>query len=164
MKGENMKTLIDPVCGMTVNESALRVEGYDDVAFCAPGCRTAFLADPDGYMAAIASVSAPIVDEGPRHGGHHVDHGEKGTLRLIRHSVRSAEGGHLMTSRTLSVPDISCQHCKSSIEGAVGPLNGVDSVEVAIDERTVAIDYDGTDATFEVIVAAIEEQGYEVAG
>jgi copper chaperone len=69
-----------------------------------------------------------------------------------------------MTSRTLSVPDISCQHCKSSIEGAVGPLNGVDSVEVAMDDRTVAIDYDGTDGTFEVIVAAIEEQGYEVAG
>ncbi len=69
-----------------------------------------------------------------------------------------------MTSRTLSVPDISCQHCKSSIEGAVGPLNGVDSVEVAVDERTVAIDYDGTDDTFEGIVAAIEEQGYEVAG
>ncbi len=69
-----------------------------------------------------------------------------------------------MTSRTLSVPDISCQHCKSSIEGTVGPLNGVDSVEVAIDDRTVAIDYDGTDDTFEGIVAAIEEQGYEVAG
>jgi copper ion binding protein len=69
-----------------------------------------------------------------------------------------------MTSKTLSVPDISCQHCKNSIEDAVGPLNGVDSVEVAIDERTVAIDYDGTDDTFEVIVAAIEEQGYEVAG
>ncbi len=69
-----------------------------------------------------------------------------------------------MTSKTFSVPDISCQHCKDSIEDAVGPLNGVDSVEVAIDDRTVAIDYDGTDGTFEVIVAAIEEQGYEVAG
>ena len=69
-----------------------------------------------------------------------------------------------MTSKTFSVPDISCQHCKDSIEDAVGPLNGVDSVEVAIDDRTVAIDYDGTDGTFEVIVSAIEEQGYEVAG
>ena len=69
-----------------------------------------------------------------------------------------------MTTKTFSVPDISCQHCKDSIEDAVGPLNGVDSVEVAIDDRTVAIDYDGTDGTFEVIVAAIEEQGYEVAG
>ena len=69
-----------------------------------------------------------------------------------------------MTSKTLSVPDISCQHCKNSIEDAVDPLNGVDSVEVAIDDRTVAIDHDGTDDTFEVVVAAIEDQGYEVAG
>jgi copper chaperone len=69
-----------------------------------------------------------------------------------------------MTSRTLSVPDISCQHCKNSIEGAVRPLNGVESVEVAIDDRTVAIDYDGAEDTFEGIIGAIEEQGYEVAG
>jgi copper chaperone len=68
-----------------------------------------------------------------------------------------------MTTRTLSVPDISCGHCKSSIEDAVGPLDGVELVEVAIDERTVAIDFDGTDGTFAAIVDAIEGQGYEVA-
>jgi copper chaperone len=68
-----------------------------------------------------------------------------------------------MTNQTLSVPDISCEHCKTSIEGAVGPLNGVDFVEVAVDDRSVAIDYDGTESTFQTIVTAIEEQGYEVA-
>ncbi len=68
-----------------------------------------------------------------------------------------------MTNQTLSVPDISCGHCKTSIEGAVGPLNGVDFVEVAIDDRSAAIDYDGTDNTLQTIVTAIEEQGYEVA-
>ena len=68
-----------------------------------------------------------------------------------------------MTSRTLSVPDISCEHCRTSIEGAVGALNGVDSVEVGVNDRTVAVGYDGTDDTFQAIVAAIEEQGYEVA-
>ena len=68
-----------------------------------------------------------------------------------------------MTSRTLSVPDISCGHCKTSIEGAVGPLDGVALVDVAIDDRTVAVDYDGTDDTFTAIVGAIEGQGYEVA-
>ncbi|MEE9298194.1 MAG: copper ion binding protein [Acidimicrobiia bacterium] len=68
-----------------------------------------------------------------------------------------------MTSRTLSVPDVSCGHCKSSIEGAVGPLDGVELVEVAIDDRTVAVDYDGTEETFAAIVAAIEEQGYEIS-
>ena len=68
-----------------------------------------------------------------------------------------------MTTRTLSVPDISCGHCKSSIEEAVGPLEGVELVEVAIDERTVSIDFDGTEGTFSAIVDAIEGQGYEVA-
>ena len=68
-----------------------------------------------------------------------------------------------MTTRTLSVPDISCGHCKTSIEGAVGPLDGVEFVEVVIDDRTVAIDYNGTDETLAAIVDAIEGQGYEVA-
>ena len=67
-----------------------------------------------------------------------------------------------MSTRTLSVPEISCGHCKSSIEGAVSPLDGVDRVEVHIEARTVDLDYDGSDATFDAIVAAIEEQGYEV--
>ncbi len=67
-----------------------------------------------------------------------------------------------MSTRTLSVPEISCGHCKSSIEGAVSPLDGVDKVVVHIEARTVDLDYDGSDATFDAIVAAIEEQGYEV--
>lgn len=45
-----MTPLIDPVCGMRVGESALRTDGYDTVAFCAEGCRRAFLADPSRYM------------------------------------------------------------------------------------------------------------------
>jgi copper chaperone len=68
-----------------------------------------------------------------------------------------------MTQVTLSVPDISCGHCKSSIEGAVSPLDGVETAVVAIDDRNVAVEYDGSDATMEAIVAAIDEQGYEVA-
>ena len=68
-----------------------------------------------------------------------------------------------MTQTTLSVPDISCGHCKTSIEGAVSPLEGVQSAVVAIDDRNVAIDYDGSESTMKAIVNAIDEQGYEVA-
>lgn len=68
-----------------------------------------------------------------------------------------------MTQVTLSVPDISCGHCKSSIEGAVNPLEGVASAVVTIDDRNVAIEYDGSNTTMDAIVAAIDEQGYEVA-
>ncbi len=69
-----------------------------------------------------------------------------------------------MTTQTLSVPDISCGHCKSSIEGAVAPLPGVEKVEVHIEEKTVDLDYDADSTTLDEIVAAIEEQGYDVAG
>lgn len=68
-----------------------------------------------------------------------------------------------MTKQTISVPDISCNHCKMSIEGAVGALNGVGKVEVHIEPRTVDVDYDDASVSIDAIHAAIEEQGYEVA-
>ena len=68
-----------------------------------------------------------------------------------------------MTSMTLSVPDISCGHCKASIEGAVGELSGIDAVEVHIDERTVDVTFDDATVDRAAIVAAIEGQGYDVA-
>jgi copper chaperone len=68
-----------------------------------------------------------------------------------------------MTTITLSVPDISCGHCKTSIEGAVAPLAGVEAAEVTIDDRTVDVTYDDGAIALEAIIDAIEEQGYDVA-
>ncbi len=68
-----------------------------------------------------------------------------------------------MTTTTLSVPDISCGHCKSSIEGAVGELDGISTVEVTIDAKTVDLSYDDSAVTLDTIIDAIEGQGYEVA-
>ena len=67
-----------------------------------------------------------------------------------------------MTTETLSVPDISCGHCKTSIEDTVSELDGVDKVEVDIEARTVDVAFDGGTVAREAIVGAIEEQGYEV--
>ena len=67
-----------------------------------------------------------------------------------------------MSTTTLNVPEISCGHCKSAIEGAVSPLEGVARVEVTVDTKTVELDYDGTDGTLTSIVRAIEDVGYEV--
>ena len=68
-----------------------------------------------------------------------------------------------MSNLTLNVPDISCGHCKTSIEGAVGELTGVDKVEVTIDARTVDISFDDATVDQTAIVDAIEGVGYEVA-
>ena len=68
-----------------------------------------------------------------------------------------------MAQITLNVPDISCNHCKMSIEGAVNELSGIESAIVDIEGRNVAIAYDDASQDRTAIVAAIEEQGYEVA-
>jgi copper chaperone len=66
-----------------------------------------------------------------------------------------------MTDITLTVPEIHCGHCKSSIEGAVGGLAGVERASVDVDARTVELRFDEP-ATLEAIVTAIEDQGYTV--
>lgn len=67
-----------------------------------------------------------------------------------------------MTARTISVPGISCDHCKMSIEQAVGELPGVDAVEVDISTRTVDLSFDEAAVGLDQIIDAIEEVGYEV--
>jgi len=49
----------------------------------------------------------------------------------------------VMVQEVLSVPEVTCQHCISAIEGAVGALDGVEAVRVDLDRKDVAIRYDG---------------------
>jgi copper chaperone len=60
---------------------------------------------------------------------------------------------------TYSVPEISCGHCKSTIEAAVQGLGDVRRVEVDIDGKTVTVEGGDADA----IATAIEDAGYDVA-
>ena len=63
----------------------------------------------------------------------------------------------------LSVPDISCEHCRMRIEGAVGQLPGVARVEVDIASKTVAVEYGGSTAELSIIKGTIADEGYTVA-
>lgn len=68
-----------------------------------------------------------------------------------------------MTTETISVPEVHCGHCVSSIEGALGPMAGVESASVDLDTRTVTVTYDDGTVTHEQLVTAIEDQGYDVS-
>lgn len=68
-----------------------------------------------------------------------------------------------MKQITLDVPDISCNHCKMSIEGAVNELAGIEQAEVDIPGRTVDVSYNDAAVDRAAIVDAIEAIGYEVA-
>jgi copper chaperone len=63
------------------------------------------------------------------------------------------------TTRTYSVPGISCDHCKHAIESEVATVDGVVVVEVDVDAKLVTV-AGGDDAA---IRAAIDEAGYDVA-
>ena len=67
-----------------------------------------------------------------------------------------------MTTMTISVPEIHCDHCKHSIEGALAPLPGVTSAQVDVEARTVTVEIDESLTDRGRLVAAIEEQGYHV--
>jgi len=69
-----------------------------------------------------------------------------------------------MSEVTLQAPEIHCDHCKMSIEGAVAALEGVESVDVGIADATVRVAYDDTRVDLGTIKEAIEEQGYAVFG
>ncbi len=67
-----------------------------------------------------------------------------------------------MSTTTLTIPGIHCDHCKSSIEGALGRLEGVRSAEVSVADRTVAVDYDDAVVDLRAIRDTIVEQGYDL--
>ncbi len=67
-----------------------------------------------------------------------------------------------MTTMTVRVPEIHCDHCKHAIEGALTPLAGVRSATVDVPARTVSVVVDESVTDRSRIVAAIEDEGYEV--
>ncbi|PEK42120.1 copper resistance protein CopZ [Bacillus toyonensis] len=67
-----------------------------------------------------------------------------------------------MEQLTLKVEGMSCGHCVNSIESSVKELNGVEQVKVQLAEGTVEVTIDSSAITLKDIVAAIEDQGYDV--
>jgi len=68
-----------------------------------------------------------------------------------------------MSKQNLSVPSISCGHCKATIEKGLAGVDGVQSVAVDIESKTVAVELDDGKVTLPVIVQNIEDLGYDVA-
>lgn len=67
-----------------------------------------------------------------------------------------------MNTEVINVPEIHCDHCKNAIEGALRPLDGVQTATVDVPQATVSVTYDPDAVTRSDLVATIEEQGYDV--
>ncbi|MGM0432874.1 MAG: heavy-metal-associated domain-containing protein [Spirochaetota bacterium] len=60
---------------------------------------------------------------------------------------------------TLSVPDMSCDHCKERITQALNSLESTHSVYIDLDEKRVEVD--SSEQTPETILAVIDTAGYD---
>ncbi len=67
-----------------------------------------------------------------------------------------------MSEATLSIPGIHCEHCQTSIEGALAEVEGVRSARVSVPDRTVDVDYDESLVDVDAIKDTIIEQGYDL--
>ncbi|MEE9307945.1 MAG: copper chaperone CopZ [Spirochaetia bacterium] len=67
-----------------------------------------------------------------------------------------------MTSKIINVEGMSCDHCKMAVTKAVSALEGVSTVEVSLENKTVSVDFEEDHLTFDSIKQAIEGQGYDV--
>lgn len=58
------------------------------------------------------------------------------------------------------VPEVSCQHCVNAITSEVSTLDGVQNVNVNLDDKTVTVEH-GEGVSVNQIVVAIHEAGYD---
>lgn len=67
-----------------------------------------------------------------------------------------------MSLKSLHIPDMTCGHCKTSIEEALGQLGGIDSVVVDLETKAVKVRFEADSLTLDAIVETIENQGFDV--
>jgi copper chaperone len=78
-------------------------------------------------------------------------------------SVNPIEGLITMPELTLVAPDISCDHCKHTIETGLATLAGVVQVQVEPPAKTVHVVYDEAVVSEPAIRSRLDEIGYPVA-
>ena len=67
-----------------------------------------------------------------------------------------------MASQTLNVEGMTCDHCVQTIKGTVNSLVGVHRVEVDLENKQVAVEYDKVLVELDSITDKIVEIGFEV--
>lgn len=68
-----------------------------------------------------------------------------------------------MTTKTVSVPNITCGHCVMTIQREVGELDGVSSVKADKDTRQVTISWDPDATDWVAIESTMKEINYPPA-
>ena len=66
-----------------------------------------------------------------------------------------------MSTRTYSVPGISCDHCKHAVSSSLLGVHGVEAVDVDLETKRVLVR--GTELDDATLRSAIDDAGYAAA-
>jgi copper chaperone len=66
-------------------------------------------------------------------------------------------------SVSLSVPDVSCEHCVMTINGTLRQQPGVQDIQVDLEAKTVQFRFDPDQVSLDTIEAVLDDAGYPVA-
>ena len=64
-----------------------------------------------------------------------------------------------MNETTLKVDDMSCGHCVATVQNALEQVDGVESVQVTLDDKTARISHRGEIDTF-ALLNAVRAAGF----
>lgn len=67
-----------------------------------------------------------------------------------------------MEKTVLKVTGMTCGHCEKAVKTALLNVEGVESVDVSLQEGTVAVAYDTAKLNNDKLKETIEDQGYDV--
>lgn len=65
-----------------------------------------------------------------------------------------------MKSITLSIPEISCGHCTSSIENALKNLAGINAVSTSVENKSATVEFAEDTINEAAIIAKIDDIGF----
>ena len=60
----------------------------------------------------------------------------------------------------LSIPEISCGHCTSSIDGALKDLPGIIAVSSSVEEKTTTVEFEEALTSVGAIIEVIDDIGF----
>ncbi len=130
----------DPVCGMSVGESALKVSGYPDYGFCSEHCKQSFSENPEQYLGDVQTE----------------EDGEAGEEDPEISAAQFAR----VESVHLSVEGMTCASCVATVERTLAGVPAVIDARVNFVAEEATIDIVGGEVDVSELVAAVEAAGY----
>ncbi|MCH7585526.1 MAG: heavy metal translocating P-type ATPase [Acidobacteria bacterium] len=135
----------DPVCRMSVGESALKVSGYPDYGFCSEHCRRSFEENPEQYVGVVGTEDAQTKDD---------DEAGEGDPEISAGQFAEVESVHL------SVEGMTCSSCVATIERTLAAIPAVVDARVNFAAEEATVDFVGGEVAVSELVAAVEAAGY----